>query len=143
MQNIASNWKEKIGRYCVLEKLDTDPKCVDVAIIKLRNGETYRAAFKYNIRKNASFYEAIENDIIRSSFGIIDVANNVFPLPGVLTINDANSIFELYHNSSAIIFIPNIEICEFLNTVRDGRKLPPTSTWFEPKIIDGFIMARL
>jgi uncharacterized protein (DUF1015 family) len=143
MQNIAPNWKETIERYCILEKLDIDPDCVNATIIKLRNGEVYRAIFKYNIQENASFHEAIENDIIHSSFGIADMANKVFPLPGVLTINDSSSIFELYHDSSAIIFVPNIEIYEFLNTVKDGKKLPPTSTWFEPKIIDGFAMAKL
>ncbi|MDR1034886.1 MAG: DUF1015 domain-containing protein [Holosporales bacterium] len=142
-QNIASNWKEKIERYCALEKLDTDPECINATIIKLRNGETYRVIFKYNIHENASFHEAIENDIICSSFGIIDTANKVFPLPGALTLNDTAKIFALYCNSSAIIFIPNIEIYEFLNTIKDGKKFPPTSTWFEPKIIDGFVMTKL
>ncbi|MDR1476227.1 MAG: DUF1015 domain-containing protein [Holosporales bacterium] len=143
MQNIASNWKEKITRYCTLEKLNTAPKNINATIIKLRNGEMYRAIFKYNIHENASFHEAIENDIISSSFGITDKANKIFPLPGVLTLNDSDSIFGLYQDSSAIIFIPNIEIYEFLNTIRNGKKLPPTSTWFEPKIIDGFIIMKL
>jgi uncharacterized protein (DUF1015 family) len=143
MQNIDQNWKEKIGQHCILEKLDANPECINAIIIKLQNGEIYKATFKYDIHKNASLYEAVENDIIRSSFDVIDIANNIFPLPGMLTLNDANSIFELYHNSSAIIFIPNIEVYEFLNTVKNGKKLPPTSTWFEPKIIDGFVMAKL
>jgi uncharacterized protein (DUF1015 family) len=143
MQNIDPFWKDKIAKYCTLEKLDMDPDRVNATLIKLRTGETYRAIFKYKIHENTSFHESIENDIIRSSFGVIDMTNKVFPLPGSLNPKNSRNIFELYDNSSVIVFIPNIEIYEFLNTVRNGKKLPPTSTWFEPKIIDGFATMKL
>ncbi|MDR0640600.1 MAG: DUF1015 family protein [Holosporales bacterium] len=139
---IDVNWKEKIGRFCTLKKLEAIPARAETPIIILKNYEIYSVSFKGNITGRTSYYAAIERDIIDSSFGVSDMAHDVFPLPGSVHPRDADLIFKSWNNCEAIIFIPDMEIREFLNTIKNGKKLPPTSTWFEPKIIDGFIMAK-
>ncbi|MDR1488207.1 MAG: DUF1015 family protein [Holosporales bacterium] len=137
--NISDNWIQKISKYCILEILDEGDMKNNI-LINFKDGPTYKVTFRTEVVQNMSLYYIVNNIIINEVFGIKDVENSVFPLPGTVSFSDSQRIFELYQNSSAVIFIPSIDVSEFFKIVDNGDKLPPTSTWFEPKIIDGFVI---
>jgi uncharacterized protein (DUF1015 family) len=83
-------------------------------------------------------YDIVMGNIIRDSLGIS--LDRVFSIPGNLDITDTRKIFDLYNGGTAIVFVPNVKMANFLRIVDRGWKLPPTSTWIEPKIIDGFLI---
>jgi uncharacterized protein (DUF1015 family) len=83
-------------------------------------------------------YDVVMADIIRDTLGI--QGDRVFSIPGNLDITDVNKIFDLYKGGAAIVFVPNVKMANFLKIVSDGKKLPPTSTWFEPKTVDGLLI---
>jgi uncharacterized protein (DUF1015 family) len=83
-------------------------------------------------------YDIVMAHIIRDALGIAE--DRVFSIPGNLDITDAQKIFDLYDRGTAIAFVPNVRMANFLRIVDSGWKLPPTSTWIEPKIIDGFLI---
>lgn len=140
--DINSNWQNKISKYCTFEKISDFSDQKDKVIIKFKNGETYKILFKQKKIIETSLHYMIKNAIISDSFEVTDHQNDVFPLPGTISPTDSDKIFDLYKNGSAIIFIPDLEISNFFKILDDGNKLPPTSTWFEPKIIDGFLISK-
>lgn len=138
---VDNNWRLKINQYCVLERVFTHSHSKDI-VLCFRNGETYRVLFREEILEKFAVYFAVDNIIFKKSFGLDHSENRIFPLPGTISLQDAEKIFSLYDGSSAIVFIPELDISEFFKVVDNGDKLPPTSTWFEPKIIDGFLMSK-
>jgi uncharacterized protein (DUF1015 family) len=136
---IAENWMQTLSRDCIFEVFGNFDITKDI-IIKFRDGMTYRVLFRPETIVNNPLYLAIDQLILHKAFGIGKNEDRIYPLPGNLDFSDAQTIFNLYKNSSAIVFIPYLEISEFFKIVDGGNRLPPTSTWFEPKIIDGFIM---
>jgi uncharacterized protein (DUF1015 family) len=134
---IKPNWQQEITKYCVLELLQTSSPTNGV-IMKLKNGETYRILLKPEVLATVSIYYAVDNMILQESLGVTNKSDHIYPLPGSICFSDSDKVFDLYTESSAIIFIPNLNISEFFKIVDNGNKLPPTSTWFEPKIVDGF-----
>ena len=133
------NWIQKISKFANVERLTNLGNIENGITLVLKPGEIFLITLK---NSSGNLYETIKNDIIKGSFGIRSYEDNVFPLPGNIKFSDTSKIFELYKNSSAIIFIPGIDILDFFNTIDSGRKLPPTSTWFEPKIVDGFVVRK-
>jgi uncharacterized protein (DUF1015 family) len=136
---IAENWMQTLSRDCVFEVSGNFDITKDI-IIKFRDGMTYRVLFRSEIIVNNPLYLAIDQLILHKAFGIGKNEEKIYPLPGNLDFSDTQAIFNLYKNSSVIVFIPHLKISEFFKIVDGGNRLPPTSTWFEPKIIDGFIM---
>ncbi|MDR2666656.1 MAG: DUF1015 family protein [Holosporales bacterium] len=139
---IQKGWREDIQSYATLEKIRDDITLHNGKILLvLKNNEKYAINLNLDV-ENTELYDAVKNKIIHNSLGVSDYDGRVFPLPGTLDINNSQQIFNLYKGSSAIIFIPDITISNFLKMMETGEKLPPTSTWFEPKIIDGFIVRK-
>jgi uncharacterized protein (DUF1015 family) len=141
---IPKDWIQKISKYCIMEVLDgNDISLENCILIKFRDGYTYKVIFRSDVIDKISLYSAVDNIIFKEALGIheSDREGKIFPLPGDITFDDCNNIFSLYSGSSMIVFIPDICISEFFKIVDNGNKLPPTSTWFEPKIIDGFLMS--
>jgi uncharacterized protein (DUF1015 family) len=128
-----------MSKYCIFD-ISSNVNNNNNVVIKLRNGQTYKVLFRPNIITETSLYFAIEEIIFQKSLGIVEREKRIYPLPGSVTLGDSDSIFNLYKDSSAIVFIPSLAVSEFFKIVDNGNKLPPTSTWFEPKIIDGFLM---
>lgn len=139
--SLDNDWKQKIFRYCVLEPVSCSESKSDI-IIHFRGGQRYRVLFKPEILRELSIYFAVDNIIFKEAFGIDNKDGIIFPLPGTVSASDAQKVFDLYEGSSVIVFIPELDISEFFKVVDNGEKLPPTSTWFEPKMIDGFLMSR-
>jgi uncharacterized protein (DUF1015 family) len=141
---IPDEWIQRISKYCVMEVLtNNDISLENCILIKFRDSYTYKVIFRNDIIDKISLFSAVDNIIFKEAFGIDDHKREgrIFPLPGNITFADYDKIFSLYSNSSIIVFIPDICISEFFKIVDNGNKLPPTSTWFEPKIIDGFLMS--
>jgi uncharacterized protein (DUF1015 family) len=141
---IPADWIQKISKYCVMEVLNSDNISLENCILmKFRDGYTYKVIFRSDVIDKISLYSAVDNIVFKEALGINENERDkkIFPLPGNVTFADCDKIFSLYANSTVIIFIPDICISEFFKIVDNGNKLPPTSTWFEPKIIDGFLMS--
>jgi uncharacterized protein (DUF1015 family) len=139
---ISDGWREDIQNYVTLEKVQDDvTKYNGQILLVLKEGGKYAVNFDSDI-ENTGLHDVVKNKIIRHSFEVFDYESRVFPLPGTLCINDCDRIFDLYKNSSTIVFIPDITVSNFLKIIETGQRLPPTSTWFEPKIIDGFIVRK-
>ena len=134
--DIANDWLQRLSKFA---EISTSGNSREYIVIKMRNGETFYIKFADN---NACLYESIKKYIIENAFEVQNYEQSVFPLPGNLDISNSNNIFNLYQTGRAIIFIPATTTDNFMQIIENGEKLPPTSTWFEPKIIDGFIMRR-
>ncbi len=142
-KNITPLWRKKLEEYCDLNQIN--PKNTprnDKILIKFRNGALFEINFKYDKFHDTAIHRIIKNTIIRYSFEIEDYNNQVFPVGGNMSPEKSDQIFKNYQNGSAIIFVPNIQMSEFLKILDSGSKLPPTTTWFEPKIIDGFLISK-
>lgn len=136
--NIDKNWKTTIQKFCTI----SDQIQSDTIRLIFCNGEKYSLRIKPEFLQNAPMSSLISNFIFNKSFGIYDSSRQIFPLPGNIDQKRTDDIFSLYQDSQAIVFIPDLDVSEFFRVVDGGNKLPPTSTWFEPKIIDGFLMTR-
>ena len=134
--DVAQNWVAKISGVADVRRLPKLEYRRDGIIAIFKSGERFLLVPKQSGR---NIYDVVKSDIIRGAFGIQDYKNRVFPLPGNIRFEDIERIFDLYLNGSVILFVPSIDISEFFKTIDAGNTLPATSTWFEPKIIDGFI----
>lgn len=142
-KNITPSWQKKLGEYCDLNQIDPDNASQSNKIlIKFRDGKLFEAKFKYDKFHDTAMHRIIKNTIIQYSFEIEDYNNQVFPVGGNMSVEKSEQIFKNYQNGSAIIFVPNIQMSEFFKILDSGNKLPPTTTWFEPKIIDGFLISK-
>jgi uncharacterized protein (DUF1015 family) len=139
---IPSNWKDVLAKYCTIEKSKDNLFQGQSIILKCKNEDNYKITFKNEFTEGASIHSLIKNLIITEAFGIHDHNNQVFPLPGNVSLGDSDKIFDIYKESSTIIFIPPLEISEFFRIIDSDKTLPATSTWFEPKIIDGFLISK-
>ena len=133
---VAQDWMAKISGIADVQRLPKLEYRRDGIIAIFKSGNRFLIVPKQGGR---NIYDVVKNDIIRNAFGIQDYKNRVFPLPGNIRFEDVDRIFDLYLNGSVILFVPSIDISEFFKTIDAGNTLPATSTWFEPKIIDGFI----
>ncbi len=142
-KNITPLWRKKLEEYCDLNQISPDsiPQSNKI-LIKFRNGALFEINFKYDKFHDTAIHRIIKNTIIQHSFEIEDYNNQVFPVGGNMSLEKSDQIFRNYQNGSAIIFVPNIQMSEFLKIIDSGSKLPPTTTWFEPKIIDGFLISK-
>jgi uncharacterized protein (DUF1015 family) len=136
---VADNWMQTLSKYCLFD-VSSDCDITKDIIVKFRNGMTYRVLFRSEVLEKTPLYFVIDQMILHKAFNISNKEKRIYPLPGNINFSDSQAIFDLYKDSSVIVFIPPLEISEFFKIVDIGNKLPPTSTWFEPKIIDGFIM---
>jgi uncharacterized protein (DUF1015 family) len=136
---ISDNWMQIMSRDCIFD-VSGDFDITKDIVVKFRDGMTYRVLFRPEIIKKNPLYLVIDQMILHEAFNIGQREKRIYPLPGSVNFSDSQAIFDLYRDSSVIVFIPPLEISEFFRIVDGGNKLPPTSTWFEPKIIDGFIM---
>ncbi|MDR1391235.1 MAG: DUF1015 family protein [Holosporales bacterium] len=140
MGNINPDWMNAISNFAVVKFVeDCGTYGKNNIVLKFRDGKSFEIIAKHG---NGYFHDMVKRDIIEGAFKVSDYENSVFPIPGTFSIHESKRIFELYQGSSAIIFVPHISITDFLNVVDSGEKLPPTSTWFEPKVTDGFIVRR-
>jgi uncharacterized protein (DUF1015 family) len=136
------DWKESLQEYFTVILAETDIHDDRTAIIlKLYNSVTYKIIPKACLL-DTPIYETIKTQIIRYAFKIQKKDCRVFNVPGNLELEDAEKIFDLYKESTAIIFVPNLRMMNFLRIVNNHEKLPPTSTWIEPKIIDGLLIRK-
>ncbi len=136
--DIDKNWRAVLSKHANIAEKQMSRNSV---ILKLKNGGTYYIDFK-NLTTSIGIYDYVKKYIITEALNISEFENRMFPLPGSMLPQDSLDIFRLYRGSEAILFIPPTTTDEFLNIIECGEKLPPTSTWFEPKIIDGFIMRK-
>lgn len=136
--NIPNDWKEKISDSCIVQK----GYVPDSIRIIFRNGEEYSIKMKPEILDRGPINSLINDIIFKYSFNINNIPDQIFPLPGNIDQSKTRELFDLYEDSTAIVFIPDLDVSEFFTIVDNGNTLPPTSTWFEPKIIDGFLMTR-
>ncbi len=137
---IDDNWMQRILKYCIVVPLSHLSSHNDI-IIYFKNEQKYKVIFKPEVLANLPMYFAVDNIIFKETFEINRSNREIFPLPATISPLDAHKIFDLYKESSVIVFIPELDISEFFEIVDNGEKLPPTSTWFEPKIVDGFLMS--
>jgi uncharacterized protein (DUF1015 family) len=136
---VSDNWMQSLSRYCIFDVSGNFDIAKDI-VIKFKNGMAYRVLFRQEVLEETPLYFIIDQMILHKAFNINNKEKRIYPLPGSIDFSDSQAVFELYKNSSVIVFIPSLEISEFFKIVDVGNKFPPTSTWFEPKIIDGFIM---
>lgn len=142
-KNITPSWKKKLEEYCDLNQINpNNASQSDKILIKFRDGKLFEVKFKYDKFHDTAMHRIIKNTIIQYSFEIEDYNNQVFPVGGNMSVEKSDQIFKNYQNGSAIIFVPNIQMSEFFKVLDSGNKLPPTTTWFEPKIIDGFLISK-
>jgi uncharacterized protein (DUF1015 family) len=137
--DIASNWMQILSRHCIFD-VSGDFDITRDIIVKFKDGMAYRVLFRPEIIEKTPLYFIVDQIILQEGFNINKTEKRIYPLPGSINFSDFQAIFNLYKDSSVIVFIPPLGISEFFKIVDGGSKLPPTSTWFEPKIIDGFIM---
>ena len=138
--SISHTWKEKISQFGALEKINSFKNTSGKVVISFPNNDNYAIDFRESATK--SIFEIVKKDVIGFSLGVTNYEENVFPLPGNIGPQEASKIFSLYKSGAVAIFIPSMSIAEFLDVIDNGHKLPATSTWFEPKIIDGFIVRK-
>lgn len=138
---ISQNWYEKVFQFGHIEKINSFDNTVGKVVLAFQNGENFAVDCSGHGDEN-SLFDIVKNDIIKFGFGIKNYDENVFPLPGNISPGDVRKIFDLYKNAAVVIFVPSIDISEFLDVIDNGHKLPATSTWFEPKIMDGFIVGK-
>lgn len=138
---ISVNWYEKISNIGNIEKLNSFDNISGKVVLVFPNGANFAIDFRNN-REHTNIFDIVKKDVIEIGFGVRDYDENVFPLPGNISPKDANKIFNLYKNAAVAIFLPSINISDFLDFIDNGHKLPATSTWFEPKIVDGFIFRK-
>jgi uncharacterized protein (DUF1015 family) len=132
--DVNPNWMQNISNYCSVEK-SNNFSIENITIIQ-NNGDIYK--IKLN-NTDFQIYNVVEQVIIQNGLEISD-KTRILPLPGSFQPQDYKKIFDLYKNSTMLIFVPKLTICDFFKVVDNVKKLPPSSTWFEPKIIDGFFM---
>jgi len=138
---ISMNWREKILQLGDLEKINSFDNVAGKVVLVFPTGENFAVDFRDKYA-NKNIFDIVKKDVIEFCFGVRDYDDNVFPLPGNVSPAEANAIFRLYKNASMAIFVPSINISDFLDIIDNGHKLPATSTWFEPKIVDGFILRK-
>ena len=138
---ISANWREKIQQLGNLEKIKAFNKVAGKVILIFPTGENFAVDFRKK-DANHNIFDIIKKDVIEIGFGVKDYEDNVFPLPGNVSPAEAKTIFNLYKNAAVALFVPSINISDFLDVIDNGHKLPATSTWFEPKIVDGFILRK-
>lgn len=142
-KNITPLWRKKLGEYCEFNQINSsDALQSNKILIKFRDGSLFEIAFMYDKFHDTPMHRIIKNTIIQHSFEIEDYSNEVFPVGGNMSVEKSDQIFNNYKNGSAIIFVPDIKISEFFKVLDSGNKLPPTTTWFEPKILDGFLISK-
>lgn len=142
-KEITPSWRKKIEEYCDLTQIDVEAASnSNEILIRFRDGSLFEIRFKYAKYHDTAMHRIIKNTIIQHSFEIEDYNNEVFPIAGNMSIEKSDQIFDFYKKGSAIIFVPNLQISEFFKILDSGNKLPPTTTWFEPKIIDGFLISK-
>ena len=138
---ISQNWRDKILQVGAMEQIQAQDEAKGRAILLFPQGEQFAVDINLS-EKDKNIFDIVKQDIIEFGFGVNNFEENVFPLPGNITPNDFAQIFNLYRNASVAIFVPSINITDFLDVIDNGHKLPATSTWFEPKIVDGFIVRK-
>lgn len=138
--SISPKWQSKISQFGTIEKIHSFKNTSGKVVMSFPSNDIYAVDFRENATK--SIFEIVKKDIIEFSFGITNYEENVFPLPGNISPQDAPQIFSLYKSGTVAIFVPSISIVDFLDVIDNGHKLPATSTWFEPKIVDGFIVRK-
>lgn len=142
-KNITLSWRKKLEEYCELHQIDPqNASKSNKILIKFRDGSLFEIKFRYDKFHDTAMHHIIKNTIIQHSFEVSDYNNEVFPVGGNMSVEKSDQIFKNYKNGSAIIFVPDIQISEFFKILDSGNKLPPTTTWFEPKIIDGFLISK-
>ncbi len=142
-KKITPLWRKKLEEYCELNQISPNnaPQS-DKILIKFRDGALFEIMFRYDKFHNTAMHRIIKNTIIQHSFEIEDYNNQVFLVGGNMSVEKSDQIFKNYQNGSAVIFVPNIQMSEFFKVLDSANKLPPTTTWFEPKIIDGFLISK-
>ena len=139
--SISENWREKIFQFGKLEKINSFDNIVGKVVLVFPNGENFTIDFSERV-KHTNIFDIVKTDIIEIGFGVREYDENVFPLPGNISAREAHKIFNLYKNATVAIFVPSIDVTDFLDVIDNGHKLPATSTWFEPKIVDGLILRK-
>lgn len=132
------NWLEKLKKYATVEESFEGDLSDGINMIQ-RGGRVFKVKLQNAIIEKMQLYKAVMQIVIEESLGVCD-KSKVFPLPGSVGIQDYQKIFDLYQDCSMLVFVPEIDITEFFKVVDKGEKLPPSSTWFEPKLVDGFLM---
>ncbi len=137
---IDPNWMQKLSPYCIIDKIVEPVYDKESIVLHFRDGSAYRILFRPEVIITTSMYSAINNVILKEAFRVKE-KERIYPLPGTINFSDIPKIFDLYKHSSVIAFMPELDISDFFKVVDNGHKLPPTSTWFEPKIVDGFLIS--
>jgi uncharacterized protein (DUF1015 family) len=153
MGPLQSNWTERLSHNFIVRPITEQAKDILLSrapgstftshtpdreiLFVLNTMDVYGITPKHS-DSTIPIYDVVMEDIIRDALGIAE--DRVFSIPGNLDITDSCKIFDLYDGGTAVVFVPNVRMANFLRIVDSGWKLPPTSTWIEPKIIDGFLI---
>ncbi|MDR3224356.1 MAG: DUF1015 family protein [Holosporales bacterium] len=137
---VSPMWRDNLGKSFKILDANCDTECGGNVQLVFKSGKIYELIQLENSR--APIHEIVKKEIIKVGFEIDSYNENVFPIPGNLATKDSAKVFDLYQSCSVIIFVPNVKMSDFLNVVSVGKKLPPTSTWFEPKLVDGFLIRK-
>ena len=138
---VSPDWLTRISQFGSIERVSAPAEVGNKTILSFRSGENFAISLREKT-PGKNLYEIVRRDIIEFALGIRDYENRIFPLPGNITPSDTDKIFNLYQNGSVVVFIPSIGISDFFEAIDNGHKLPATSTWFKPKIVDGFIVRK-
>ncbi len=138
---ISANWHENILQLGNIERINSFDNVAGKVVLIFPTGENLAVDFMEQ-QADKNIFDIVKKDVIETGFGVKEYDDNVFPLPGNVSPTEAKTIFNLYKNASVAIFVPSINVSDFLDVIDNGHKLPATSTWFEPKIVDGFILRK-
>ncbi|MDR1333405.1 MAG: DUF1015 domain-containing protein, partial [Holosporales bacterium] len=136
---LPRNWVTELATNFIVRKTSTEHMTEGGILMMLDTMEMYELIPK-SYDHTVPIYDVVRDSIIHETLKLTD--DMVFAVPGNLNVSDAGRIFDLYKGGTAIIFVPNMTMTNFIKIVDSGGKLPPTSTWIEPKIIDGFLVRK-
>ena len=138
---IANDWINRITQFGSIETISSYSNTIGKIVIVFRDGKKFSLDCRDKM-SDMNIFDIVKKNIIEFSFQVKNFEENVFPIPGNVSPSDFDKVFQLYKNASVAIFVPSIDMSDFLHVIDNGHKLPATSTWFEPKIPEGFIFKK-
>ena len=138
---ISNYWINRIAQFGLIESISSYSNTIGKIVIIFRDGKKFSLDCREKM-SDMNIFDIVQKNVIEISFQVTNCEENVFPIPGNVSPDDCEQVFNLYKNASVAIFVPSIDMSDFLHTIDNGHKLPATSTWFEPKIAEGFIFKK-
>lgn len=138
---VSPDWQARVSKIGHVSKASRHTAFDNKILLFFRNGDS----FTVNLGDESpgkNLYNLVKTAIIEEGLGVQNYSERVFPLPGNINPIDIDKIFDLYKTGSVVLFVPSIGISDFFEAIDNGNKLPATSTWFEPKIVEGFIVRK-